>query len=59
MNLFTKLFLNDVPVESNVLNGILMASSQRFLGYIYGSKRRNSNLIMDFEDRLLKALRKR
>ncbi|TKC43554.1 hypothetical protein EI555_021116, partial [Monodon monoceros] len=32
---------------------------KRFLGYIYGNKRRNSNLIMDFEERLLNTQRKR
>ncbi|KAB0398513.1 hypothetical protein E2I00_014632, partial [Balaenoptera physalus] len=32
---------------------------KRFLGYIYGNKRRNSSLIMDFEERLLNTQRKR
>lgn len=48
-----------IKSEKNQTFDDFLSSPHRFLGYIYGSKRRNSNLIMDFEERLLKALRKR
>lgn len=48
-----------IKSEKNQIVDTFLFPPHRFLGYIYGSKRRNSNLIMDFEERLLKARRKR
>lgn len=48
-----------IKSEKNQIADNFVFPPHRFLGYIYGSKRRNSNLIMDFEERLLKARRKR